>query len=1243
MSFPFKFLRVTFWALWLLYVIAALVLLGMRYVVLPRIDDWRPRIEQYASQALGAPVHIGQIQADWSGLHPRLALRDVRIDGADGAAVLSLPTVEAVVAWRSVLRGEPRLRSLRAQGLDLTLRRDADNRLWVAGRSLNLSAQGADDPFNAPALRWLARQGEVALRGATVRWLDEQRGAPELVLNDVSAVIRNGLLSHRFSVKATPPAGLAGLLQVRGAVDRFLLGHDGQGRGWQGQLYAEFGDAAPAKWAPWLDLPVIEGRVAARGWLTFDAKRLGMLTADVAGRGLGLRDAHGTGVRAAQVQGRVEGLPGDVLKEDGAALPWARSPGRTGLAVRASASDIVADLPGVLREPEVRFAGLEVDASARRDAAGIPGLILRQTRLHNDDLDLAVQGEWTAAGATAAGTADLHGTLVRASMNAIHRYLPLTVTAPAREWLQESLRSGVVHDAALTLRGDLEGFPFSEPDGEGQFRLAGKFVGATVDYAPATPDSKGWPMLAALDGGFAIEGAALALEGSPGALLKPADPRMAPLVVRRISAHIPDMEHHAELTLTAEAHGPVPSYLSIANTSPLGGLLDDTLARARGQGNWGLALALKVPLLDPDQTSVDGTLVFEDSTFNIEPAYAPSLEKMRGMLAFTENDVRAHNVEAQLLGGPVRVQGSLNDRRDAMRFEGELTAQALQQWLKLKGLARLKGRTAYRARLYYPRAAPLAVTWQSDLAGLALDLPAPLGKAAAAKLPLSVQWGLPAEGAAGADTSAGAGGRARSASAAKARHGKQLSVTASTAAADVVLLLEQNAGEARATFARGVLAAGQRAVLPAQGLAVNLKLPELDAQAWQRVADEFQPAPAAESPGTKAAAAAPELLPAVDAVTVDTPLLHIAGVAFNDVSLQAHHPAPAQWEVKIAARQALGSLSWREASGAIAGKVVGRFMYLSLGREGEEGASSKNSEEAAIADDEFSDIPAIDIQANTFRLYGKDLGTFRLNGTNLERGRRWRLDQLQVRNPAASLDATGVWLLSGPQRGLSVNASAKFNDFGGLLDRLGKPQTVAGGSGNAAGKLTWRGLPWSHDLANIDATLEVNLDNGRFIHINSRSARLLELLSMQSLQRLARLEFNPANLLREGFPFDSIRGHMTASKGLVTTDDYKVSGPVATVVLAGVTDIINETWDLKAVVIPNLDASGAAALTALAVNPLLGLGAFVTQWILKYPLARAMTVQYAVTGSWDDPKVEPVEGPLPGPDAAAKAREHVEP
>lgn len=156
----------------------------------------------------------------------------------------------------------------------------------------------------------------------------------------------------------------------------------------------------------------------------------------------------------------------------------------------------------------------------------------------------------------------------------------------------------------------------------------------------------------------------------------------------------------------------------------------------------------------------------------------------------------------------------------------------------------------------------------------------------------------------------------------------------------------------------------------------------------------------------------------------------------------------------------------------------------------------------------------------------------------------------------------------------------------------------------------------------------MSIDKGRFLSVNSRTARLLELLSLQSLQRLAKLEFNPSSLVRDGFPFDTLRGDMALNGGVLKTEGYRVTGPVADIALSGNTNIISERWDLKAVVVPNLDASGAAVATAL-VNPLVGLGAFVTQWLLKKPLERAMTQDYKVTGSWEDPKVEPVTSSAP--------------
>src|SRR3546814_2580160 len=123
-------------------------------------------------------------------------------------------------------------------------------------------------------------------------------------------------------------------------------------------------------------------------------------------------------------------------------------------------------------------------------------------------------------------------------------------------------------------------------------------------------------------------------------------------------------------------------------------------------------------------------------------------------------------------------------------------------------------------------------------------------------------------------------------------------------------------------------------------------------------------------------------------------------------------------------------------------------------------------------------------------------------GTNLERGKSWRLDKLRIANESATLDATGNWRLDGAQRGLTVDAKAQFKDLGAFIDRIGYKQVLAGGSGTVQGKLTWRDLPWSHDLANIDGQARISLAQGRLINVNSRSARLLELLSLQSLQRL---------------------------------------------------------------------------------------------------------------------------------------------
>uniref|UniRef100_UPI0035B4A747 AsmA-like C-terminal region-containing protein n=1 Tax=Aquabacterium sp. TaxID=1872578 RepID=UPI0035B4A747 len=59
-------------------------------------------------------------------------------------------------------------------------------------------------------------------------------------------------------------------------------------------------------------------------------------------------------------------------------------------------------------------------------------------------------------------------------------------------------------------------------------------------------------------------------------------------------------------------------------------------------------------------------------------------------------------------------------------------------------------------------------------------------------------------------------------------------------------------------------------------------------------------------------------------------------------------------------------------------------------------------------------------------------------------------------------------------------------------------------------------------------------------------------------------------------------------------------------------------------IVPEINA-GAASLAYAAINPVVGLGTFVAQYLLRKPLAEAGTRELRITGNWVDPKVEHIE------------------
>ena len=80
----------------------------------------------------------------------------------------------------------------------------------------------------------------------------------------------------------------------------------------------------------------------------------------------------------------------------------------------------------------------------------------------------------------------------------------------------------------------------------------------------------------------------------------------------------------------------------------------------------------------------------------------------------------------------------------------------------------------------------------------------------------------------------------------------------------------------------------------------------------------------------------------------------------------------------------------------------------------------------------------------------------------------------------------------------------------------------------------------------------------------------------------------------------------------------------ARVAMIGQINLANQTQDLRVTVFPTIDAT-AGSLAAFAINPLIGLGALLGQYLITSQINRNFQSDYLVQGSWTDPEIIPLD------------------
>jgi uncharacterized protein YhdP len=147
----------------------------------------------------------------------------------------------------------------------------------------------------------------------------------------------------------------------------------------------------------------------------------------------------------------------------------------------------------------------------------------------------------------------------------------------------------------------------------------------------------------------------------------------------------------------------------------------------------------------------------------------------------------------------------------------------------------------------------------------------------------------------------------------------------------------------------------------------------------------------------------------------------------------------------------------------------------------------------------------------------------------------------------------------------------------------------------------------------------MNVEDGQFLKQDPGAAKLLGVLSLQMLPRILKLDFH--DVFSEGLAFDGITANAMITRGVVKTDNLKMHGVSATVLMDGTADIAHESTNLHVVVIPEFNLGTGPLVYGLAVNPVIGLGSFLAQLFLRAPVMKALTYQMQVTGPWKSPTI----------------------
>ena len=750
------------------------------------------------------------------------------------------------------------------------------------------------------------------------------------------------------------------------------------------------------------------------------------------------------------------------------------------------------------------------------------------------------------------------------------KYLPVHILdKDLSEWLETAIVGATIHQGGFSMEGPL-GSDAEEP------LLWNLFFDVEEGEFVYDPD---WPAVTDLKGRIFVDDDEVQIEAER---VKTFD---TTLEQAKVSLDLNDKL--MTLHLDSKVQGPGKDIIRLLTETPLAEYADDIARGWAMDGDFSGHFNLALPIEDVEKVSVQIGLETSNGYFATKSPDV-ELDQIRGAFSYDlQNGLQADQIEARFLGN--KVSGSIASTIDyrgnetmQLNWQGKVATDSLQSWLELDFLSLLEGATDYTGSLLLQNSGDLQaqLSIQSDLEGLEIELPAPLGIAAQDKNPMDIRLNV-----------------FRDRNELFARLG--------------------DVGQARFLFdpefdfKAAAVHLGESGALPAMEqdkILISGSIPELDIGPWFDIFD-------GQPPGEDEL----NLLSQVEMNDVKIDKLIYDDYSWSDLMLRVRLGAN-YTEVTINSEPVDGKLLIPSRSSLPFTLDMNRLHLPEL-PEQEEKEDQDESREDWLANINPRDLPSAIVKIDSLKIGRRNLGDLSFIMQPIPDGKR--VSDIKSGIEGMSFTGTLDWLTINDQHQTRYQGALRGRHVDKLQQSLGLPVMVEARDTRIETSLEWQGSPLGVNMSTLNGSLKLRHKDGVLKQLDGGAGGALKLFGIfntEALLRRIRLDFS--DLYSSGVSFDTVKGQLDFDNGIITFEDpLTVEGPSSNFKLDGLINTRDEVMDLSLVVTLPVTSNLPILSVLFGTAPQVAGIIYLADKLVGRQVDQLASIRYRITGSFDEPSV----------------------